>query len=469
MKLAQAGIGTFTVFEAADGPGGVWWQNTYPGVEVDVDSHAYSYSFMRYDWSRTHARQPEVQRYVEDVIDEFGVRDRFRFGTAVREVRWSDDSNEYQLTTADGEMHQFDLVASAVGLLNQTQIPEWAAAPVFEGPMFHTSAWRHDVDLKGKRVALVGTGSTACQVGPMIAPDVAELLVFQREPGYVMPKKDRDFTAVERRRFRRFPIVQWWHRMQLFVAASRTRRAFRVDHPENARLGAFGRSYIRRKVTDPATADALTPSYAYGCKRIVFASDWYPMFNRENVRLVPHAVTAAKPTALVDETGQDHEVDVVVLATGFRATDFLATVNVYGRGGRSLHDVWGAEPSAFLGVTVPGFPNFFMLYGPNTNGGWSVIAQLERQAELVVRAAVLNRRRKTVIDTRASVNAHFQRWLVSALARKSSALVSGCHNYFHSTTGKNVTQWPGAHPSYNLACKVLPSIGWRRTEPEDDK
>jgi len=461
VKLARAGFRAFTVFEAADGPGGVWWQNTYPGAEVDVDSHAYSYSFLRYDWVRTHATQAELQRYVEDVIDRFELRPHLQFGARVHEVRWCDDTEEHVLTTADGVVHHFDIVVSAVGLFNQPRIPGWATDATFDGPVFHTSDWRHDLDLTGKRVALVGTGSSACQVGPAIAPLVRELLVFQREPGYVLPKKEREFTPAERRRFRRLPILPWWDRVKSFHGYSRNIRALRVDHPENARLTEFAHGYIRHKVDDVAVADALTPSYPYGCKRTVFASDWYPMFNLDHVRLVPHEVVAAEPQALVDATGAHHDVDVVVVATGFRATDYLGTLEVHGRGGRSLHDTWGAEPSAFLGVTVPGFPNFFMLFGPNTNGGWSIIAQLERQAELVVRAARLHRRGRTVVDTRPAVDARYQQWLTSELARKASAVVSGCRNYFRSATGKNVTQWPSAHSTYYVACKVLPLAGWR--------
>jgi cation diffusion facilitator CzcD-associated flavoprotein CzcO len=460
VNLSRAGIDSYTVFEKADGPGGVWWHNDYPGCEVDVNSQAYSYSFMPYVWKRTHATQAEVLQYVEDVIDHFDVRSRFRFGTTITAVRWDESLQVYWVETGEGTAGPFDLVVSSVGMLSTPQIPSWAVNGAFSGPIFHSSSFRHDLDLTGKRVALVGTGSTACQLVPALAERAGHLDVYQREPGYVLPKKAREFTAAEQDHYRRHPRAQKLERWRLLRQAAKDSKAFDVSSAQQDRVRSYHARYLAKTVEDPEVRAALLPGYPYGCKRPVFATGYYPAFNRPDVSLVPVEVVKLSETGLVGADGVTREADVVVLATGFQASNYLAGLTVTGRQGKNLHDVWAGNPFAFLGMTVPGFPNFFMMYGPNTNGGWSICAQLERQSELLTQTVRrLARRSPRMVETRAWAAQRYDRWVERANHRLRSAYDGGCHNYYHSAGGKNVTQWPYSHLVYACLVRLLPAIG----------
>ena len=459
VKLRRAGFHRFTVFEQSSGPGGTWWDNRYPGCAVDIPSHAYSFSFIPYDWRSTHATQPELLQYAHDVVDHFDIGSHFRFDTRVDEVRWDDERGGYVVRTEHGD-ERFDVVVSCLGLLNVPRFPRWPGLDEFAGPAFHTARWEHEHDLLGKRVAVVGTGSTAAQVVPAIAPDVAHLLVFQRQPGWIMPKGEREFTETERRRFRRRPIFQKLRRAKLFYLDRRRFRAFDATSAKQRELRRLCLDYIRSTIASPQTRAAVTPDYPWGCKRVVLSSDFYPALNRDNVELVPRAVSRVTRSGVVDTEGHEHEVDVLVLATGFQPTRYLASLRVTGPGGVELHDAWANEPKAFLGITVAGFPNFFMLYGPNTNGGFSIIAQLERQAEVVVRAVKRIHRRRTAVDTRPTAVDRYVRWIDRQIAKHASAMEADCTNYYHAPTGRNVTQWPRTHAWYYVLTKVLPPLGF---------
>jgi cation diffusion facilitator CzcD-associated flavoprotein CzcO len=338
VRLHQAGINSFTVFDRNAGPGGVWWQNTYPGCEVDVPSHAYSYSFMPYNWSCTHAWHTELQRYVEDVIDQFGIRSHFQFSTEVLDSRWDDERAVHRVHTGAGTA-EFDVVVSCVGMLSHPNIPAWPGLEHFRGPVFHTSRYQNQHDLSDKRVAVIGTGSTARQLVPALASQVRQLDLWQGEPGYVMPKKRRESDPEERARFTRSPLRQKWQRLRLFRAGYKVAGTLKADGEDQRRRRRYCQDYIRRTVHDTDLQRALTPGYAYGCKRPVFASGFYPALNRPNVRLIPNAVREVSAGAIVDNTGTERPADVLIMATGFHTTRYLATIPVFGPGGRSLQDV----------------------------------------------------------------------------------------------------------------------------------
>ncbi|MBO3747377.1 NAD(P)/FAD-dependent oxidoreductase [Streptosporangiaceae bacterium NEAU-GS5] len=457
VKLRKAGITDFTVFEQSPGPGGTWWDNRYPGCEVDIPSHAYSFSFAPHDWPRTHATQPELQAYAESVLDRFELRPRFRFGVRVESVTWDEETGCYRVRTSDGAERPYRFVISAVGLLSVPSYPAWPGLADFGGRCFHTSRWQEEVDLTGKRVAIVGTGSTSVQIVPAIAPLAERLQVFQREPGWVEPKGERAFSPAERTRFQRFPALRRLYRFRLFVQSTRRFKAYDARGTAQRRMRELCLNYIAATVQDPATRAAVTPSYPWGCKRPIFASGFYPALNRPNVELVPHAVKEIKPYGVVDERGTVHETDVLILSTGFQPTRFLAQFAVKGRNGQDLQDFWGDRPRAVLGATVPGFPNFFILYGPNTNGGFSIIAQLERQAEIAARAIrTVLRGRGTLVDTRPAALERYVRWLDRQFGSHASAMDAGCRNYYHSPSGANVTQWPRTHFVYYLMCRIVP-------------
>ncbi|RKS78984.1 cation diffusion facilitator CzcD-associated flavoprotein CzcO [Actinomadura pelletieri DSM 43383] len=461
VKLKKKGLHHFTVFEQSDGPGGTWWDNRYPGCEVDIASHAYSFSFLTYDWTRTHAGQEELQRYAEHVVDRFDVRRHCRFGVRVESATWDAEKSRYDLRLAGGEVEHFDVVISCLGLLNQPRYPDWPGLDDFQGPKFHTARWETEHDLTGKRVAVVGTGSTATQIVPAIAEKVEKLYVFQRQPGWILPKGERDYTPRERMIFQRFPFTQKLRRLRLFYQFRVLYKGYDLHGKRQQQNLQACRDYIRETIQDPELRTKLTPDYPWGCKRPVLATGFYPALNRPNVELVPHAVTRMTPTGIVDATETERDIDVLVMATGFHATKFLASLDVRGTGGVSIHDTWKNDPKAFLGITVPGYPNFFMLYGPNTNGGFSVIAQLERQAEVAARTvARMRRKRLRAVDTRPTATDRWVRWVDAQIVKHTSAMEANCTNYYHAESGRNVTQWPKPHGEYYLATRTLPFFGF---------
>jgi cyclohexanone monooxygenase len=461
VKLRQHTSATFTIFERSPEVGGTWYDNRYPGCEVDIPSHAYSFSFHRHDWTHTHARQPELLAYANHIVDTYGLRPHLQLGTTVTEAAWDENQHHYVLRTAEGEEHIFDVVICALGLLSVPNHPDWPGLDDFQGTRFHTAQWRHDVDLTGKRVAVVGTGSTAAQVVPGIAEQVASLLVFQREPGWVEPKQERAFTPRERWVYRHLPGAQWLHRAWLFYGSIARFKAYDATSPAQHRKRQVCLDYIRRTVHDPTTRDAVTPDYPWGCKRPVLASTFYQALNQPHVDLIPHPVTSVTENGLVDARGVHHDIDILITSTGFQPTRFLANLDVRGIDKHSIHDAWADRASAFLGVTVAGFPNFFILYGPNTNGGFSIIAQLERQAEVAAKAVHRLESGAGYVDTDPRIQQRYVQWIDRQIARKANAMESGCHNYYHAPSGANITQWPGAHLKYLLVTKLLHRIGIR--------
>jgi cation diffusion facilitator CzcD-associated flavoprotein CzcO len=465
VKLRQRTTADFVIFEQSAGIGGTWRDNRYPGCEVDIHSHAYSYSFLKYEWPRTHATQPELLAYAEHVVKVFGLDAHLRLNTKVTSLTWEEPAARYVLSTGDGERHEFDAVISATGLLSVPRYPDWPGLASFAGVCFHTARWEPEHDLSGKTVAVVGTGSTSAQVVPAIAPRVGRLYVYQREPGWVEPKREREFTRRELWFYRHVPLAQRAHRAWLFYRAMRRFKGFDVNSKLQRQLREACLAFINRSVADLVTRDAVTPRYPWGCKRVVLASTFYDTLNRPNVELVPHEVTRVTPAGLVDAAGAERPVDVLILSTGFQPTSFLAGIDVKGRDGRGIHDAWQQRPSAFLGITVAGFPNFFILYGPNTNGGGSIIHQLERQAEVAANAVRRLERgsvfRRTVrsIDTRPRAQRRWVAWVDHRLATAASAMDSGCHNYYHAEGGANVTQWPGTHLGYAVATRLLARFG----------
>jgi cation diffusion facilitator CzcD-associated flavoprotein CzcO len=455
VKLRRAGIETFTIFEKSLGVGGTWRDNTYPGCEVDTHSHLYSYSFTHPDWTRTHARQAELQKYLEGVVDEFDLRRHFRMGVAVDEAVWDEATHTYDLALSDGTRTTCQVLISAVGFLNVPRYPDWPGLKRFRGPRFHTSRWEHEHDLTGKRVAIVGTGSTAAQAIPELAETAGRLLVFQREPGWVMPKGDKDFTPEEREALR--GRLRWRReRLRQLKRIEKNlwrRNVYRTGSKINTASEKMCRDYIAREFADrPDLRDAVTPTYPYWGKRLILASTYYPALKRENVELIPRAVASVTETGVVDVDGVERPVDVLVMATGFQPTNYLAHLRVVGRDGRSLHDHWAGEPRAFLGITVPGFPNFFMLYGPGTNGG-EICWMLERQSEYAVRVVKrMARTGTTAVEVKRRWADRYHRWLQSTM-RGTAWEVS--NNYFKSETGRIVTQWPYSPLTYLCLTKSL--------------
>jgi cation diffusion facilitator CzcD-associated flavoprotein CzcO len=416
VKLKQAGIHSFRIFEQHAGPGGTWWANNYPGSEVDVHSSIYSYSFKSHNWTRTHAGQPELLQYIEEVVDDFGLNEHFRYNTRVTDVIWNDAAQRYAVTTADGAVHEAHIVVSAVGMLSDPQLPDWPGRDTFRGVTVHSSEWDPSMELEGKRVGVAGVGSTAVQIIPEVAKVADRLYVFQREPGWVLP---------------------------IYVTNSK-----RHERAKAISLDFIDRVFKNR----PDLKEAVTPKYTFSAKRRVLSDDYYPALLRDNVELVTGGVASVVPEGVVTPTGRTVELDVLVAATGFKASQYLSSLTVRGREGKLLADVWKDGAFALVGVMVPGFPNLYIMYGPNTNGGAPITAMLERQAEFVVRQVErMMRSGYTSIEATHRANDRYQRWVQGRM--EGTAWHEG-NNYFKAPNGKIVTQWRDGSILYDLLLRT---------------
>lgn len=466
ITLRRAGFTDIAVFEASDGIGGTWWQNRYPGAATDAASHIYSYSFAPLDWARTHMGWRDLQAYMEHVVDRFGLRASIRLGTPVRRVVWDRQREGWTLTTGAGETEFFHAVVSAVGMFAKPRWPRWPGLDRFSGPVVHSAQWPAALDLAGKRVAVVGTGSSAAQLVPALADKVAALTLFQRQPGWLLPKLDRGFRPWERALLK-VGLLQRLYRLKLYLVQERRElngRFFRPGAKANTAARDAALSYIASAFRDrPDLAAAVTPDYPFAGKRAVVSSDFYPALLKPNVTLVPRAVTSCTETGLVDASGAEHAVDAIVCCTGFEVTEYLSTVGVVGREGHALSAMWNGEPHAFLGIMAPGFPNFFMLYGPNTNGGF-IITNLERQANFIARElARLRRRGLPSVEVTTEATERYNAWLQGRIA--GTAFLQG-ENYFKTASGRVVTQWPDNATQYAWRLFATRRFsGWRRPVP----
>ena len=372
--LRDAGFDEVVVLERADSVGGVWRDNTYPHAACDVPSPLYSWSWApNPGWARRYASQPEILAYLRDAAAHEGLLDLVRTGQQVSAIELDQTAGGWRVRTAAGRTFEADLVVTAVGQLSNPVVPAVPGAEDFAGPAFHSARWRHDVDLRGRRVAVVGTGASTIQLVPGIVDEVAQALVFQRSAPYVVPKPDQSYGPRYRRMFARHPRALAAERRLTFLLSEQLNAALaggaRARRARLAVLRAVWWSHLRRAVRDPALRASLRPTYPIGCKRILFSNDWYPALRRDHVTVVTEAVSRIEPTGLRTADGRLHEADVLIWGTGFAATRFLDGIRVTGVDGADLHARWAGGARAHLGLSVPGFPNLFCLYGPNTNLG----------------------------------------------------------------------------------------------------
>lgn len=451
--LRRAGYQDVTVFERNAGLGGVWHTNTYPGAACDVPSHFYEFSFApNPEWSRRYAPQAEIKAYLEGLVRDEGVEGAFRFNTTVRSARW-DTSGHWVLDTSGGE-HVADVLIAACGQLSTPKYPDIQGLEGFQGPAFHTANWRHDVDLTGKRVAVIGSGCSAAQVVPAIQPVASTIDVYQRSPGWTMPRMDFEYSDRAKRLFRRYPWLQRLDRKSVqaimeFGAIAMTRRQWLLTP-----LKAAGRRRIRNAIQDPALRKAVTPTDQFGCKRVMVSDDWYPALAKPNVRLIAGGAARITPQGVVGRDGTERPADVLVLATGFKSHDFVAPMEIRGVGGRTLAEEWTETPKAYLGLSVPAFPNMFLLYGPNTNGGTgSVVFIVEAGMRHVLAAlAELRRTGKRQIEIRREVAEDFHREIRAALP---GTVWTGCGNWYLDENGHSPNQWPWRWGTYTRRTRLL--------------
>lgn len=459
--LQKYGIKDFQIIDRSPGIGGTWWHNRYPGAEVDTASVIYSLSFSKFPWTRTHAQQPEILRYLEQTVDLVGLREHLRLNTEVRTARWLPTETGWQLTFADGSTETFDAIICAVGFLDVPTIPDWAKKENFTGPIFHSARWPDRLNLSNKTVAVVGTGSTSVQIVGELAEQCSRLLIFQRQPNWILPKSVQDLHPAAQSR-RASGMAYHWHRTRGFVQSESGRAGGKMaTEGTTANQRARARALAHMQTALVGRDDlitALTPEYPFYGKRPVINDTFYPALLRPNVELIPRAVVGLAPHTVVDTAGQRHSVDVVVLATGFKAADYLHDLEVTGDDGQTLTEVWAGEPKALAGITVSGFPNFFIMYGPNTNAG-PVPFFLEAQARfaaLCIRKAWRSERR--VIDTRPSVAEAYDRWLQRRLAK---TVWGSTRSYFTAPSGRVVTQWPTGATQYWITTRLMRHLGIR--------
>lgn len=440
--LARAGIDDVVVFEQAATPGGTWRDNTYPGCACDVPSALYSFSFaQKPDWSRFYATQPEIERYLLGVVARAGVGDRIRCGVRVEAARWDEPSGRWQIETGEGRWRA-QVLLSATGPWHEPKIPDLPGLDRFAGPVFHSSRWDHDAQLDGARVAVVGSGASAVQFVPELAPRTQRLHVFQRTPHWVLPKPDRPCSRAEHALLRRSPALQRGLRELLRYGFEGVGAAMR--HPRAMRhLQRVGELHLRRSVADPELRAALTPAFTLGCKRILMSNAWYPALCRDDVELLPTAVASVREGAVVAADGREREVDAIVFGTGFRILDQPVAQLVRGRDGRTLADVWQGSPRGYKGTTVAGFPNLFVLLGPNLgNGHSSATVLIEQQLAYVVDALrTMDARGLGHVDLRADVQRRYNATVDAALAG-SVWNAGGCASYYLDANGRNSFMYP---------------------------
>jgi cyclohexanone monooxygenase len=441
--LRKAGFRDFTIFDREDGVGGTWRINTYPGLACDVKSHLYSYSFdLNAQWSRLWSAQPEILEYFERCAQRYHLEPNLRLNTEIRSAEWDPDTNTWWLTTSTGERHSFDIVVSAVGLFTRPVMPDLAEEEPFTGIVMHSSRWDHSVRLGDSRVAVLGTGSTASQVLPELAKVAKKVYSVQRSPTWILPKPDRPYTDRERWIFAHVPFAKKLYRTRLWLRSEANISVIENGSDKTQEFKALALKMLESAVSDEELRRKLTPGHPMGCKRLVFSSDFIPALTQPHVEVVSSPARSLRAGSLVTEDGSELGVDVVVCATGYAATDYLGQIDVVGEGGTSLRETWRDGAYAYLGMAVPGFPNFFMLYGPNTNvGSNSVIFMLEAQARYIVQALkYLRRKRRSYVAVRPQAMARFtakiDRWM------EGTVWTTRCSNYFRAANGRVVTQWP---------------------------
>jgi cation diffusion facilitator CzcD-associated flavoprotein CzcO len=485
IRLKQAGMDDFVICEKSPELGGTWWENTYPGCGCDVRSMLYSFSFEpKSDWSREFALQAEILEYINHCADKYDLRRHIRFRTEVTAVEFDDDSDVWRVYTrsadapddagaaasasvgtsvgagaeadgdggadrgaGEGELRA-RVVVAGLGPLHQPSFPVLPGLDRFAGKAFHSAQWDHSYDLRGKRVAVIGTGASAIQFVPRVAGEVASLKVFQRTPPWVIPKPDREFRPAEHRMFRTVPGYRrayrnliYWQQEALFLI---------FKHPRlNNAFKRVARWHLRRQVPDPELRRRLTPDYDIGCKRMLPSNDYYPALTRSNVELVTDGITEVRENAIVTADGTEHEVDAIIYGTGFRVTDAFDEARIVGRDGLKIQEAWREGIEAYLGVTVSGFPNLFLLLGPHSGLGHnSMIFIIEAQTRYVLDCLrLMSRTKARRIEVRPGVQRDFNRW-VQEKSQEAVWVAGGCKSWYLDGNGVNRAAWPASTIAY---------------------
>ncbi|WP_336487837.1 flavin-containing monooxygenase [Methylobacterium nigriterrae] len=455
IRCRQEGIGPFAIVEKGDGIGGTWHENTYPGAACDIPSHLYSLSYVpKHDWSRLYPQQAEIAAYLRETARDHGLLPHLHLGTAVTGAAWDEAQSLWRVETSRGPVRARAIV-SGMGGLHHPALPDIPGRESFSGTAFHSATWDHACDLGGKRIGVIGTGASAIQFVPEIAKEAAHLTLFQRTPAWIMPKHDRAIGARAKAAYRFVPFARRLFRERLFwIHELRALMGFTKVSKLTGQAEAMARRHLARAVPDKALREKLTPRYRLGCKRVLISDDFYPAMMRPNVSLETGRIARITPEGVVMQDGGAHALDVIVYATGFDLTGSFRTLDIVGRGGLTLAQAWRDGMGAFQGITVAGFPNLFLMMGPNTGLGHnSMILMIEAQVEHALSCLkALARQGRTAIEVRPEAQARF---LADVQGRLSDSIwqAGGCTSWYQNEQGRNTAIWPGSVLAYRRGAR----------------
>lgn len=455
VQLKRAGIEDFRILERAEEIGGIWHHNTYPGCGCDVPSHLYCLSFEPYvDNMVRYPGQPEILAYLQRVVKKYGLRKHLVTNAAAKTAVYNESSARWTVTTVDGREYRADVIVSAVGQLDKPQIPQFPGAETFQGAAFHTAQWDHDCDLSGRKVAVIGNGSSAAQLLPHVAEKAGHVDVYQRTPNWVIPKPREEFGPLTQAAFKHFPVLQSLYRKEIYLAADLLLTPVIRQGWTHWPIKQLARWHLHHQVIDPDLRARLTPDHAIGCKRITVDSRYLPTFNRENVSLVTEKISRLTPSGIVTESedGGFHEraADVIIYATGFHASEFLVPMDVLGRRGRNLQQEWAEGAEAYLGIALPGFPNFYLVHGPNTILGHnSNIFMIENQVRFIMRCL---QHMPATLEVRSQAMESYRSWMDEAV---SKTVWHGCSSWYRNPeTGRVTNPWPASTMRYWMLTRL---------------
>ena len=471
IRLKMEGHHSFIIFEKASELGGTWRDNTYPGCACDIPSLLYSFSFEpNPNWSRSFSRQSEILDYMKECAEKRGIRDHIRFNTEIKKVIFDQTEGRWNITDKNGNSFNARLLISAAGPFNEALIPDIKGKDDFQGESFHSLHWNHDYDLTDKKVAVIGTGASAIQFVPEIAPKVKELSVFQRTPPYIAPKPDKEFTRTAQERFRRFPWYQRFWRELIYWFLENQGRAQYSNNSIRAKRKKLALEHLENQIADPDLRQKLTPDYEFGCKRVLISDDYYPALSRKNVELIDESVVEIFPHAVRTKQGVTREVDAIIYGTGFYTTEFPNIYQLKGLTGENLFDLFNKNgPEAYLGMTVKDYPNFLFMVGPNTGLGHnSIIHMMESQINYMLdylRLLKKTENNRSYFNLKSEVQKTFNEEIQERLSKMVWS-DGGCSSYYlQNRDGKNTSIWPGSTVAYRKRTKKVNIKDYEITSP----
>jgi cation diffusion facilitator CzcD-associated flavoprotein CzcO len=445
IKLKQAGMNDFIILERNPHLGGTWWDNAYPGAACDVESHLYSYSFEpKPDWSRQFSPQEEILHYLENCASKYGLDKQIHFNCNVNQAVFDEQNGVWKVSTKASEVFTAPVLISCSGGLSQPALPDIAGISDFKGEKFHSARWDKKYDLKNKTVAVIGTGASAIQIVPAIAPEVKQLLLFQRTPPWILPKPDKPISSFRKWCYKNLPFTRNLYRGRLYWVHEIMAIGFTGNISLMKLVGKLAQRHIRTSISDNDLAQQVTPNYIMGCKRVLLSNDYYPAIQRANVELVTSPIEKLNETGILTKDGKQRNIDAVIFATGFNASEGMVVFDIKGKNNLDLNEAWRNGAEAYLGTTVSGFPNLFLVVGPNTGlGHSSMILMIEAQVNYIMGALhALKNEDAKFLDLKKSALQLYNDELQLKLA-KSVWQKGGCHSWYQTKNGKNVTLWPG--------------------------